>query len=145
MELKFKKLNSEAKCPEQAYDDAAAWDMFATSKKVVDTGDYGYIEYGTGLAMEIPTGYVGKIFPRSSLSKTGMILANHVGIIDPDYRGEITFRYKWVHGTKQYEVGDKIGQFRLEETIKIVWVESEDLSETTRGTGGYGSSDSKNT
>ena len=143
MKLKFKKLADNAKCPDRAYEDAAAWDMYASTMKVVDGGDHGYIEYGTGIAMEIPSGMVGKIFPRSSLSKTGMILANHVGIIDPDYRGEITFRFKWIPGTKQYAVGDKIGQFRLEKTIPITWVESDTLSETVRGEGGYGSSDNK--
>lgn len=143
MDIKFKRLSSDVKPPERAYDDAAAWDLYATAKTVVDNKDHGYVEYGTGLAIEIPTGYVGKIYPRSSVSKTGMILSNSVGIIDPDYRGEILFRYKWIAGTKAYEVGDKIGQFRLEKTIPITWIESTELSDTSRGTGAYGSSDAK--
>ena len=141
MDIKIKKLTSKAKLPEGAYEDSAAWDIVAVSKQVVDKGDFGYIEYGTGLAMEIPSGHVGKIYARSSISKTGMILANHVGIIDPDYRGEVTFRFKWIKGSKQYQIGDKIGQIRIEQTIPVTWVESDELSDTERGEGAFGSSD----
>ena len=138
--VKVKFLNELAKMPERAYDYAAAWDLYATSKKIVDNKDHGYVEYGTGLAIEIPIDYVGKIYARSSISKTGLILANHVGIIDPDYRGEIIFRFKWVPGTAMYEVGDKIGQFRLEKTNPIVWQKVDELSDTNRGEGAFGSS-----
>ena len=139
-QVNIKLLNDAAKMPERAYEDAAAWDLYATSRTIVENNDYGYIEYGTGIAVEIPSGYVGKIFPRSSISKTGLILANHVGLIDPDYRGEIIFRFKWVPGTAYYEVGDKIGQFRLEQTTPVFWVKVDELSETVRGDGAFGSS-----
>jgi dUTP pyrophosphatase len=144
MEVKIKKLYNYSKLPTQAYEDAAAWDLYATSIKVVDEVGYGFIEYGLGLAFEIPSGYVAKIYPRSSVSNTGMILANCVGLIDPDYRGEVTARFKWVKGTKLYSVGDKVAQMRIEATIPVIWVDTDDLSDTIRGSGGYGSSDKNN-
>lgn len=141
MKVKIKYVHDDARMPTQAYEDAAAWDVYAVTTTTVNTPEYGYIEYGTGLAFEIPTGYVGKLFPRSSVSKTGLILSNCVGIIDPDFRGEVTFRYKWVPGSKRYNVGDAIGQIRIEKTIPVEWELSDTLSDTTRGDNGYGSSD----
>lgn len=141
MRVKYKLLNKNAKAPTQSYTEAAAWDLYASSVETVDyEGKYGYIAYGTGIAMEIPSGYVGKIFPRSSVSTTGLILANSVGIIDPDYRGEISFRFKWIPNTIKYAVGERIGQIRLEKTIPLTWVLSDTLSDTDRGDRGYGSS-----
>ena len=139
MKIKYKLLNENAKCPVRAYDEAAAWDMFAASLTMVEEDGYAYLNYGTGLALEIPSGYVGKIFPRSSISKTGLILCNSVGIIDPDFRGEISFRFKWIRDFAYYSVGERIGQIRLEKTIPILWVATETLTETLRGEGGYGS------
>jgi len=138
--LKFKLLNENAKKPTNAYENAAAWDMYATGINIVENNDFGYIEYTTGIAVEIPKGYVGKIYPRSSVSNTGLLLSNSVGIIDSDYRGEIKFRFKYIKGSKKYNVDDRIGQFLIEKTIPIKWIESEELSETNRGSGGYGSS-----
>jgi len=140
MKLNYTITDVAAKEPTRAYVDAAAWDMYATTVDVVENNEFGYIEYGTGICIEIPTGYVGKLFPRSSVCNTGLILANCVGIIDPDYRGEIKFRFKWIPNTARYEVGNKIGQFRLEKTTKFTWSLVDALTETDRGDGGYGSS-----
>lgn len=138
--IKYVKLSSAAVEPSRAYEHDAAWDLTATRFSKVDEGDYGYLEYGTDIAVEIPPGYVGKIFPRSSISKTGLILSNSVGIVDPNYRGEIVFRFKWIKDTKRYEVGDRIGQIRIERTPSIKWELVTELSESERGNGAFGSS-----
>lgn len=91
MEVKIKKLCETAVIPSYAKPGDAGMDLVATSR-VFDK--YGNVEYGTGLAMEIPEGYVGLIFARSSISKQDLSLANAVGVIDSGYRGEIKFKFK---------------------------------------------------
>ena len=91
MEVKIKKLCDSAVIPSYAKPGDAGMDLVATSR-IFDK--YGNVEYGTGLAMEIPEGYVGFIFPRSSISKQDLSLANAVGVIDSGYRGEIKFKFK---------------------------------------------------
>jgi dUTP pyrophosphatase len=135
MKIKIKKLSDQAKIPCYNFDDDAGMDVWAVSKVVNDK----YIEYGTGLAFEIPKGYVGLIFPRSSLSKKDLILANHVGVLDSGYRGELKFRFKKI-GEEVYEVGDKIGQLIIVPYPKVEFEEVSELSETIRGNGGFGSS-----
>lgn len=139
IKIKFKKLNDSAKIPTKGSDGAAAFDLYAISCNIVNESEYGYVEYGTGLTVEIPDGYVGKIYPRSSISKTGMILSNSVGIIDSDYRGEIRFRFKMIPGSAMYYVGDRIGQMLIEKVIPVEWIEVSELNESNRGTGGFGS------
>lgn len=91
MEVKIKKLVENAVIPSYAKPGDAGMDLVATSR-VFDK--YGNVEYGTGLAMEIPEGYVGLIFARSSIFKQDLSLANAVGVIDSGYRGEIKFKFK---------------------------------------------------
>ena len=91
MKVKIKKLCESAVIPTYAKLGDAGMDLVATSR-IFDK--YGNVEYGTGLAMEIPEGYVGLIFPRSSISKQDLSLANAVGVIDSGYRGEIKFKFK---------------------------------------------------
>lgn len=91
MEVKIKKLCDSAVIPSYAKPGDAGMDLVATSR-IFDK--YGNVEYGTGLAMEIPEGYVGLLFPRSSISKHDLSLANAVGVIDSGYRGEIKFKFK---------------------------------------------------
>ena len=90
MEVKFKKLSDKAVMPSKAHPTDAGFDMVATKVNITED----YVEYETGIALEIPDGYVGYIFPRSSNSKKDLLLANSVGIIDSCYRGEVKFRYK---------------------------------------------------
>lgn len=142
MQIKIKKLSEAAVIPSYAKDGDAGLDLTATSLEVVDTGDYGYISYGTGLAIEIPTGYVGLIYPRSSISKTGHILANSVGVIDSGYRGEIQVRFKTIPDTTIYKVGDKIAQLIIKPYPEIQFEEVEELSNTDRGEGNFGSTGS---
>jgi len=138
MNVKFKKLHPDAVTPTYAKAGDAGMDMTAI-KVIVDEM---YHEYMTGIAVEIPEGYVGLIFPRSSISKTKMILSNHVGVIDSGYRGEIRFRFRKLdmdHGSI-YKVGDKIGQLVIIPYPSIQLEEVAELSDSERNNQGFGSS-----
>lgn len=136
--IRFKKLHPDAKAPYQATPGSAGWDLTAVSVEPVE-GDAFLARYGTGLAVEIPAGHVGLVFPRSSVYKTNQLLTNCVGVIDSDYRGEITAVFsKGIRGVA-YEVGDRIAQLVIMPIPAVKFVEAETLTETQRGTGGYGS------
>jgi dUTP pyrophosphatase len=148
MEVRIKKLLDTAVIPQYATKGAACMDLTAVSRSFDDQGN---VVYGTGLAFEIPAGYVGLIFARSSLSKYDLALSNCVGVIDSDYRGEVSFKFRPAlafrngycpHTEKafrDYNVGDRIGQIMIIPYPKITFTESAELSTTQRGTGGYGS------
>ena len=140
MEVKIKKLVETAITPKYAKIGDAGMDLTATSKWYDDDNN---VCYGTGIAMEIPKGYVGLVFPRSSNAKQDLILSNSVGVIDSGYRGEITFKFKLVedrHLAKDYNVGDRVGQIIILPYPSIDFIGVEQLSETARGNCGYGSS-----
>jgi dUTP pyrophosphatase len=139
MKVKIKKLVPEAVIPAYSNPGDAGLDLVATYVKVEDHNQYGYFEYGTGIALEIPEGYVGLVFPRSSISKTGMILSNSVGVIDSSYRGEIKFRFKYISGTASYEVGDRVGQLIIIPYPTVEFEEVDNLENTQRGSDGFGS------
>lgn len=92
MKVKIKRLSADSVLPKYAKPGDAGLDLVATS--VEYNGKYGTIEYGTGLAFEIPEGHVGLLFPRSSNKKKELYLSNHVGVLDSGYRGEVKFAYK---------------------------------------------------
>lgn len=138
MIVRFKKLSERAVTPQYAKPGDAGMDMVATSLVKSEV----FYEYGTDIAVEIPEGYVGLLFPRSSISKTKQILANHVGVVDSGYRGEVKFRFKklaWDNG-EVYNVGDKIGQLIIIPYPTIELEEVSELSETVRNSDGFGSS-----
>ena len=139
IEVKFKKLCAEAVMPTKAHQSDAGLDLTATTKKWSD--DFQCWIYGTGLAVEIPEGYVGLIFPRSSIRKYCLALTNCVGVIDSGYRGEVmcTFRPQSKGTTECYRVGDKVCQLIIMSYPAVAPVEAEELSETERGEGGHGS------
>jgi dUTP pyrophosphatase len=141
MEVKVKKVAPEASIPKYAKNGDAGLDLVAISKTTVESedGKSGYIELDSGLAFEIPTGYVGLVFPRSSISNTGAILSNSVGVIDSGYRGTVKARFKQIKDTKEYEIGDKFVQLIIIPYPKITLIETDNLSESERGMGGYGS------
>lgn len=142
MILRIKKINENAVIPKYAHgpENDACFDLVATSMEMVDGGDHGYIAYGTGLQMAIPEGFVGLLFPRSSISTTGMILANAVGVIDPAYRGEVSVRFKWIPRTKAYKVGDKVCQMLIVPRPAIEFEEFNGEWEVTeRNEKGFGS------
>lgn len=141
MEVKIKKLSEDAIVPKYALDGDAGLDLTAVSYK----NEQGNHVYGTGLAIEIPTGYVGLVFPRSSNRKTQAYLTNSVGVIDSGYRGEIMITYKNRTTLRDfekyapYQIGDKVAQLIILPYPKIELVEVEELSETERGENGHGS------
>ena len=136
LQIKFKKLNPNAVMPRMGTTGAAGFDLTAVSLKVTETT----IKYETGIAVEIPPGYVGLVFPRSSVCKTGLSLANGVGVIDQDFRGSISLVfYKGAELIEAYSCGDRIGQLVIVPIPSVEFVEADELSETERGAGGYGS------
>ena len=143
MIVKIKKMHPEAVVPTYAKDGDAGMDIYAV--KAGDADDCGNMVYHTGIAMEIPAGHVGLIFPRSSVSKTPHSLRNHVGVIDSGYRGEIIFKFGWVESyvtneaIKIYKAGDRIGQIIIMPYPQVKFVEVDELSDSDRGTGGFGS------
>lgn len=150
MRVKIKKLNNAAVLPQYATEGAAGMDITAISKTFDEDGN---AVYGTGLAFEIPEGYVGLLFPRSSNAKKNLLLSNSVGVIDSDYRGEVSFKFKpsisfipedgygceMREPSIEYNVGDKVGQMIIVPYPRIEWELTTELSETKRGKGGYGS------
>ena len=144
MKLKIKKLHPEAVIPKKATEDAAGIDLTAVSEKMELTSTGPIVTYGTGLAMQIPKNHVGLLFQRSSVTtKTTLSLGNAVGVIDSDYRGEVMLKFRNVAfqaGTK-YNVGDRVGQLVILELPKYEIEEVNDLTDTKRGEGGFGSTD----
>lgn len=160
LKVKIKKLNEDAVIPTYSKDGDAGMDLVATSKSF-DTD--GNVVYGTGLAFEIPKGFVGLVFPRSSNAKKQLLLSNSVGVIDSGYRGEVMLKFKssassfslktlfklifnqdakttLINNYKiSYNVGERIGQIIILPYPQIKFEEAEELSETERGKGGYGS------
>ena len=150
MEVKIKKLVKNAVIPTYAKLGDAGMDLTAVS--CTEDSD-GNIVYGTGLAFEIPEGYVGLIFPRSSNAKHDLLLSNSVGVIDSGYRGEVILKFKphWSKATmydpniylgrkdeKDYKVGERVGQIMIIPYPHIDFVVSDELSKTERGDGGFG-------
>lgn len=150
MDVKIKKLNEDAVIPTYAHDTDAGLDLVATSYEYKENIDCHV--YGTGIAVEIPEGYVGLIYPRSSNRKTNAYMCNHVGVIDSGYRGEVMISFKnrdmnlqeevIPQLTKPYEVGDKIAQLIIIPYPKIEFVEVDELSSSDRGKNGHGSTGS---
>ena len=151
MEGKIKKLKPNAVIPKYAKVGDAGMDLVATSI-ISDTPEQ--ITYGMGIALEIPEGFVGLIFPRSSVRKTGLDLSNAVGVCDSGYRGELQATFNKVFGgdrfydeTKNtedssnnfYKIGDRIAQIMIIPYPPIEFVEVNELSDSERGEGGFGS------
>ena len=136
VEVKVRKLHKDAVIPKQMTEGAAGFDLTAISMTV--TGKYH--SYDTCLSIEIPKGYVGILAPRSSITNTCQRLANSVGILDSDYRGSISFRFDMSPTERgdMYFPGDRIGQLVIVPIPQIELVEVDELTETARGTGGYG-------
>jgi len=136
LKIRFKKLHPDAVTPTYAKDGDAGLDLTAIT--MTENIGIPYIEYGTGIAVEIPKGYVGFIFPRSSVSKLeNFYLKNAVGVIDSGYRGELMLRFN--KSFSFYKVGDKIGQLIILPYPQIQLEQVDELSDTTRGGGGFGS------
>lgn len=141
MKVRIKKLNDNAVMPSKAHAADAGFDLYCTSKEIDWTKRQ--IVCHTGLAFEIPEGYVGLIFPRSSVSNKPLMMANSVGVVDSCYRGEVTTKFN-ITDTRQsafahYQEGDRIAQMIIIPYPEIEFEETDSLSDSDRGTGGYGS------
>ena len=140
MKVKIKKLNANAIIPTYAKSGDAGMDLIATE---IISENNNFITYGTGLAMEIPEGFVGLVFPRSSIRKYDLTLSNSVGVIDSGYRGELQATFNKInhHSVRKddYKVGDRICQIMIIPHPTIEFEEVEELSNTERGEGGFGS------
>lgn len=143
MNVPVKKLRSDAILPTRGSKDAAGADLYAAETTVIPAGGTALIH--TGLAMEIPVGYGGFIFARSGLAtKRGLAPANKVGVVDADYRGEIMVSlYNQSASEQTVEKGERIAQMVLLPFLAADFTETETLSETSRGAGGFGSTGRK--
>ena len=138
MKVRIKRLNENAVIPSYAKDGDAGMDLIATS--IIGEEPF-QITYGLGIALEIPKGFVGLVFPRSSIRKTDLSLTNCVGVIDSGYRGELqaTFRKHKGVASKTYEVGDRVAQIMIIPHPEVEFNEVDELSDSERGDGGFGS------
>lgn len=142
LNVNFAKIHPKAKLPSYSKNGDAGLDLTAVDMKYVRDAETDYYEYDTGLSCEIPQGYVGLIFPRSSITKTDLILSNCVGVVDSGYRGKITARFRKTTGSPHiYQVGDRVCQMIILPYPKVSTreVDYTELSQTERGTGGWGS------
>ena len=135
--INIKKTNELAIIPKYAHNTDAGMDLVAVSMNETDK----YIEYDTGIAIEILKGYVGLVFPRSSVSKLDLVQANSVGVIDSSYRNSIKVRFKKLKddGVCVYVPGERIAQLIILPYPMIGFNEVEKLSDSDRGLGGFGS------
>jgi dUTP pyrophosphatase len=137
--VNFKKLHADAKLPVKGSSSAACFDVYATSMEV----DHNRVAtYGLGFATEIPEGWRGVIVPRSNISKHPWVLANSIGIVDSDYRGEWMVKFKCISSfldPAPYIVGDRVAQIYFEKNTEVAFAEMEELDQTERGEGGFGS------
>ena len=137
MKVKIKKTHPDAIIPSYAKQGDACLDLFAVEK---ENDINGNVIFNTGISLEIPLGFVGLIFPRSSISKTMHSLRNSVGVIDSGYRGNIILKF-WGSRSNEasYKIGDRIGQIMIIPHPKIEFCEVEELTSSQRGIGGFGS------
>ena len=135
MVVKIKKLVPGAVMPKKAHSTDAGYDLVAVSCKMDEDGN---AVYGTGLAFEIPEGYVGLVFPRSSIAEKDLLLSNCVGVIDSGYRGEVMAKFKTLDNNMHeyspiaYRPGDRIAQLVIMKLPDVQLVEAEELSESER-------------
>lgn len=136
--VKVKKLDPNAVIPTYSKDGDAGMDLTIT--KEIENTSFS-VSYGFGIAMEIPKGYVGLVFPRSSVRNQDLILSNCVGVIDSGYRGELQATFKKTNGldSLKYKVGERGAQIVILPYPQIRMIESNELSNTERGEGGFGS------
>lgn len=143
MKVNVKKLSENAKLPAYGSEYAAGADLYAAEPVCIAPGETAFVH--TGIAVELPAGTVGLVYARSGLAcKQDLAPANKVGVIDCDYRGEVMVALH-NHGreTRSVERGDRIAQLVIAPYYTAAFTEAEELSETVRGAGGFGSTGSK--
>ena len=143
--IKVKKLNENAIIPTYGTEFSAGADLYALPGETVTIEPHKTVMIHTGLAMELPEGYAGLIFARSGLaSKRGLAPANKVGVVDPDYRGEFMVAlHNHTDEPREVEGGERIAQLVIVPFIQGSFETVEELSDTERGEGGFGSTGKK--
>ncbi len=140
-ELKFKRLDAKAQAPRKAHPADAGYDLTCTM--VECDANSNIVTYHTGLSFEIPNGYVGLLFARSSIYKTGQSVCNSVGVIDSNFRGEVMLKTyladNEVNNRIVYKEGERCCQLVILKLPEFKIVEAAELSKSDRGTQGYGS------
>ena len=141
MRVAFQRLAEAAQAPERAHDHDAGWDLRAAEPAVIGPGERASV--GTGIAVAIPEGCAGLVLPRSGLAaRHGITLTNAPGLIDAGYRGEVRVLLLNTDRSEPFgiAVGDRIAQLVVVDVPGVEFEESVSLTETARGTGGFGSS-----
>ena len=141
MEIKIKRLSDTAKIPTRESSCAAGYDLYADIPEDITIKPHETVKINTGVAMEIPEGYFGGIAARSGLAtKEGLRPANCYGIVDSDYRGQIIVA---LHNDSDIErvvtPQERIGQIIIQPYLNVTFCEVDDLTETERGSNGFGS------
>ena len=137
MKIKFKKLHPDAVIPEKAHETDAGFDLYCVERSI--DGDVETCK--TGIAVSIPVGYVGLLFSRSSIYKYDLLQNNAVGVIDSGYLGDLTFKFRVMQPFMNcYKVGERVGQLVIMPIPSIELEEVDDLGQSERGNGGFGSS-----
>ena len=140
--MNFKKLNDLAKTPTKGSAAAAGWDLYAATDSDIWIEPHQTVKIGTGIAIELPSLTFGAIYARSGLAtKQGLRPANCVGVVDADYRGELIVA---LHNdsdiAQMVPAGSRIAQFIVQNYVPITWHEVDELTDTVRGSDGFGSS-----
>jgi dUTP pyrophosphatase len=141
LRIAFQRLSEAASAPQRAHDHDAGWDLRAAEAAVIEPGERASV--GTGIAVEIPEGHAGLVLPRSGLAMLhGIALVNAPGLIDAGYRGEVRVLMLNTDRERAFEIatGDRIAQIVVVELPAVEFAESEVLSDSVRGAGGFGSS-----
>lgn len=144
-DIRIKKLNENAIIPTYGTEFSAGADLYSLPGESITIPAHGTVLIHTGLAMEIPEGYAGLIFARSGLaSKRGLAPANKVGVVDPDYRGEFMVAlHNHTDEDKTVEGGERVAQLVIVPFITASFTVADELSDTVRGEGGFGSTGKK--
>lgn len=139
--VKYKRITETAIVPTRGSAQAAGFDLYADTEKDIRMFPGEVVEFFTGLALEIPDGFFGAVYPRSGLAtRLGLRLSNCVGVIDSDYRGNIGVPLRNdSRKTVTVKAHERIAQIIIQECPYVILAEAQELSETKRGEGGFGS------
>ena len=145
IKVNIKKLNERAVVPSYGSEFSAGADLYACTDGTVEIQPHTTVVIPTGIAIELPVGHAGLIYARSGLAtKKGLAPANKVGVVDSDYRGEVKVAlHNHSEEVQSVEYGERIAQLVITPYLTAQFVESETLSETVRGEGGFGSTGNK--
>jgi dUTP pyrophosphatase len=145
MRIQIKRLSDKAIIPTRGSNQAAGYDLYVCSDNDVIIPPHSSVKVGTGLSVSIPEGYFGAVYARSGLaSKQGLRPANCVGVVDPDYRGEIIVAlHNDTDTEKTIEKNERIAQFVVMPYLAVEFQETDELDSTERGAAGFGSTGKK--